>query len=126
MIQELFSSKKFVTALLAVITLIATKFGVPEMEIEEMITIVSPFLAYIGAQGFADIGKERENVRRADRLVRQKQNMPQVSNNTFSRDHTSGYAIDLSKRLDAEILELVRNNLDTVKKHVKIIDKENE
>lgn len=58
-IKELFDSKKFVTALLAVVTEIALKLGVPELTVPELTTIISPFLAYIGAQGFADVGKAR-------------------------------------------------------------------
>lgn len=53
-ISALLDSKKFVTALLAVATEIALKLGIPELTVAELTTIVSPFLAYIGFQGFAD------------------------------------------------------------------------
>lgn len=58
-IQELLGSKKFVGALLTMITAVAVRLGVPEVQVSEIVAIVSPMLAYIGAQGFADIGKER-------------------------------------------------------------------
>lgn len=58
-IQDLLSSKKFVGALLTMITALAVRLGIPEIQVEEILAIVSPMLAYIGAQGFADIGKER-------------------------------------------------------------------
>jgi hypothetical protein len=62
MIKELFASKKFVSALISLVTMVAIKLGVPETDITELVTIVSPMLAYIGAQGFADLGKERAKV----------------------------------------------------------------
>jgi hypothetical protein len=58
-IKELFASKKFVSALIALVTMVAVKLGVPETTITELVTIVSPMLTYIGAQGFADMGKEK-------------------------------------------------------------------
>ena len=54
---DLLQSKKFVTALIGVVTAVGVRVGFPEMKIEEMISIISPILVYIGAQGFADIGK---------------------------------------------------------------------
>lgn len=53
-IRDLFNSKKFVTALLGVATAIALRLGVSEIQVEEILAILSPFLTYIGAQGFAD------------------------------------------------------------------------
>lgn len=61
-IRELLRSKKFVTALLGVITAVLTKYGIPETSVAELFAVVSPFLAYVGAQGFADIGKEATKV----------------------------------------------------------------
>lgn len=58
-LQELLDSKKFIAALLTMVTAIAVKLGLPEITIGEIVALVSPMLAYIGAQGFADIGKER-------------------------------------------------------------------
>jgi adenylosuccinate synthase len=62
LIRELLSSKKFVTSLLGVVTAVAVKLGLPEAKLEELVAIVSPFLVYVGAQGFADMGKERAKV----------------------------------------------------------------
>ena len=53
-IRQLFNSKKFVTALLGVVTQVALVLGVPEITIGELTVVISPFLTYIGAQGFAD------------------------------------------------------------------------
>lgn len=57
-LKELFASKKFVASLVGVITAIAVKFGASETSITELLTLVSPILVYVGAQGFADMGKE--------------------------------------------------------------------
>jgi hypothetical protein len=62
-IRELLDSKKFVQALLGVAIAIAVRLGVPEIDVVEIIAIISPLLASIGAQGFADLGKERELVK---------------------------------------------------------------
>jgi hypothetical protein len=59
LIKELLTSKKFVTSLLGVITAVAVKLGAPETQVEELVALVSPFLVYVGAQGFADMGKEK-------------------------------------------------------------------
>tara|TARA_R110000764_G_scaffold36736_1_gene81938 strand:+ start:13353 stop:13586 length:234 start_codon:yes stop_codon:yes gene_type:complete len=70
-IRELFDSKKFVQALLGVAIAVAVRLGVPEIEVAEIVAIISPLLASIGAQGFADIGKERviaeETIQRMNR-----------------------------------------------------------
>tara|TARA_R110002167_G_scaffold93122_2_gene249798 strand:+ start:1991 stop:2224 length:234 start_codon:yes stop_codon:yes gene_type:complete len=67
-IIDLLNSKKFVQALLGVIVGVAVRLGVPEIEVTEILAIISPLLASIGAQGFADMGKERviaeEGIRR--------------------------------------------------------------
>tara|TARA_R110000737_G_scaffold47134_4_gene67039 strand:+ start:4433 stop:4642 length:210 start_codon:yes stop_codon:yes gene_type:complete len=56
-IKDLLNSKKFIGALLTMVTTVALELGVPDIRVEEIIAIVSPMLAYIGAQGFADRGK---------------------------------------------------------------------
>ena len=56
--KDLLKSKKFRVAILGVLTQIAVKLGMPDMTVAEMALLVSPFLAYIGAQGYADKGKE--------------------------------------------------------------------
>ncbi len=58
-LRELLDSKKFIAALITMASAIAVKLGIPETSIGEIVALVSPMLAYIGAQGFADIGKER-------------------------------------------------------------------
>tara|TARA_R110000796_G_C14524572_1_gene431229 strand:+ start:767 stop:1000 length:234 start_codon:yes stop_codon:yes gene_type:complete len=58
-LRDLLDSKKFVQALLGVVIAVAVRLGVPEIEVAEIVAIISPLLASIGAQGFADIGKER-------------------------------------------------------------------
>lgn len=67
LIKELLSSKKFVSALLGMATVIGVKLGVTETTITELIAIISPILVYIGAQGFADYGKEAEKVVHGER-----------------------------------------------------------
>lgn len=56
-LRDLLNSKKFVTALIGVVTAVGVRLGFPEVQMEELILIISPILTYIGAQGFADIGK---------------------------------------------------------------------
>lgn len=58
-IRNLMNSKKFVTALLAVITAIGVELGIPEIETAELTAILSPFLAYIGFQGFGDAAERK-------------------------------------------------------------------
>lgn len=65
-LKDLFNSKKFVAALLAVVTAVAVRLGAPEVQIEELIAIVSPFLTFIGAQGFADRGKSAALIEKID------------------------------------------------------------
>ena len=55
--RDLFNSKKFVGAILTMLSAVAIRLGIPEVQLEEIIAMVSPMLAYIGAQGFADKGK---------------------------------------------------------------------
>lgn len=64
-LSELLGSKKFVGALLTMGAAIAVRWGVPEVEIEELLALVSPMLAYIGAQGIADHGKSKAQVESA-------------------------------------------------------------
>jgi hypothetical protein len=58
-IVALLSSKKFITSLMGVATAIGVQIGIPEVEIEELMAILSPLLVYIGAQGFADMGRAK-------------------------------------------------------------------
>lgn len=59
MIRDLLDSKKFVASLVAVVTAVLVRLGVPEIQVAELLSVISPLLVYIGAQGFADIGKEK-------------------------------------------------------------------
>jgi len=59
-IVALLSSKKFITSLMGVATAIGVQIGIPEVKIEELMAILSPLLVYIGAQGFADMGKNQQ------------------------------------------------------------------
>jgi len=55
-------SKKFgAAALAAVLSGVGIKFG---FAIEQIAIVTAPLYAYIGSQGLADIGKEREKVAR--------------------------------------------------------------
>ena len=58
-IRELLASKKFVAALLAVVVALLVRKLVPGITLAELTAIVSPLMAYVAAQGLADIGKER-------------------------------------------------------------------
>ncbi len=60
--MDLLYSKKFRTALLTTLGLVAVHFGAPETKVEEMIALAAPFLTYIFAQGQADKGKEQAAV----------------------------------------------------------------
>jgi len=57
-IKDLFASKKFVASLVGLVSAVAFRLGVPETELTELLAVISPILVYIGAQGFADQGKE--------------------------------------------------------------------
>lgn len=59
LIRELLASKKFVTSLLGCVIAVMVKAGIPATSVDELLAIVSPFLAYVGAQGLADMGKEK-------------------------------------------------------------------
>lgn len=58
-IRELLTSKKFLTSLLGLAVAIAVKLGVPEVQAGEIVELLSPLIAYIVAQGVADVGKEK-------------------------------------------------------------------
>lgn len=50
-------SKKFVTAIATAISAAAVRAGYPGISIESIVLVISPILAAILGQGFADIGK---------------------------------------------------------------------
>ena len=57
LLRALFSSKKFVTALVTSVGCVVAKLGW-DIQYWEILTAAAPLLVYIGAQGFADLGKE--------------------------------------------------------------------
>lgn len=61
-LKDLLNSKKFVASLIGVGVAVGVRVGVPEARIEEIVAILAPILTYIGAQGFADLGKEKAKV----------------------------------------------------------------
>jgi len=56
-IKSLLGSKKFVTALAGVIASAVLKFGIEGIDVETIMAIISPLLAYILGQGIADSRK---------------------------------------------------------------------
>lgn len=74
-VKDLLLSKKFVTALLTAICAFAAYFGW-NVDVTHILVIVSPMLAFIGAQGWADSGKESALVSRD--TVLQSQQMRQL------------------------------------------------
>lgn len=57
-VKNLLLSKKFVVALLTGLGSVAAYFGW-NVDPTKILTVATPFLVYIGAQGWADIGKEK-------------------------------------------------------------------
>ncbi len=56
--MDILKSKKFQAALVSLVVMIAGKAGF-DLDEAALLTIVSPFLAYIAGQAVADIGKEK-------------------------------------------------------------------
>lgn len=61
LIKHLLSSKKFIATLLGFVIALAARFGF-EVSYEELLALVSPFIAYILGQGIADFGKEAKKI----------------------------------------------------------------
>lgn len=59
--MELLKSKKFQTAVISVIVMVAAKAGL-DLDTENLLAIASPLIAYILGQGVADFGKERAKI----------------------------------------------------------------
>lgn len=57
LLKNLFNSKKFVVALVTVVASLAAHWGW-DVKLMDALKALAPFLVYIGAQGFADFGKE--------------------------------------------------------------------
>lgn len=60
-LRTLFSSKKFLTALVALLVSAGAKFGL-QLDNELVMSIVGLFAIVIGAQGAADVGKEKAKI----------------------------------------------------------------
>ena len=64
--KELFTSKKFITALIGgVAAFVSAMFDV---ESDKILAILTPFIAYIAAQGIADHGKEAAKIHSNDKV----------------------------------------------------------
>ena len=77
-IKDLLNSKKFVGALITMVSAIVVKLGIPEASLQEIVALISPMLTYIGAQGFADYGKAKALVEQQTMI-----NLNQVEGNRF-------------------------------------------
>jgi len=60
-IKDLLGSKKFLVSFVAVLVWILGRFGF-HIDEEALLTVLSPFYAYILAQGVADHGKEAAKI----------------------------------------------------------------
>ncbi len=60
-IIELLSSKKFITALIAIIAAIAARYGL-QLDANAILEVVAPLWAFVIAQGVADHGKSAAQV----------------------------------------------------------------
>lgn len=63
-VRDLFRSKKFVAALIAMISALAGKFGL-EWDNAFVATLITPLVIFIGGQGVADAGKEKAKIEQA-------------------------------------------------------------
>ncbi len=63
-IADLFKSKKALAAMAAVTVGLVAKLGF-EISADELLTFLSPLMAYIVGQGIADHGKERAKIEKA-------------------------------------------------------------
>jgi hypothetical protein len=59
--KTLFTSKKFLVALVGLVVATTAHFGL-NLDEAAILTLLTPILAYIGAQGIADFGKEKAKV----------------------------------------------------------------
>ena len=63
-LKKLLSSRKFVVMLVGMIAAVSARLGLPEEAADQVaMTIVVLAGSYVGAQGMADLGKEREAVK---------------------------------------------------------------
>lgn len=61
-VKELLTSKKFIVSVSGMIVALVAKLGL-ELQTEDVAAIVSPVVAYVVAQGWADRGKEAEKIK---------------------------------------------------------------
>lgn len=59
--KELLASKKFKMAVAGVIVAVAAKFGL-DLDTQAILVVLAPILVFIGAQGVADMGKEKAKI----------------------------------------------------------------
>jgi hypothetical protein len=59
--RDLFLSKKFLVALFTAAGAVTAHFGL-NLDPMTILTVMTPFLVYLGAQGWADVGKEKAKV----------------------------------------------------------------
>lgn len=58
--KPFYKSKKFIAALAGVLTTLANKYLDLGLSQAELVTLISPILAYVLGQGFADLGKNKK------------------------------------------------------------------
>lgn len=61
MFTDLATSKKLIAAVLSVIIIVLGHFGI-DIELDALMTVISPILVYIVGQGVADMGKEARKI----------------------------------------------------------------
>ena len=59
--MEIFKSKKFWASLVGLVVTVLGHFGL-DLNVEQIMTVVSPILAYVLGQAISDAGKERAKV----------------------------------------------------------------
>jgi|CXWL01.1.fsa_nt_gi uncharacterized membrane protein len=60
-LYEMFTSKKFIAALAGTIVAFTAKIGL-ELPVADVATVLTPIVAYIIGQGWADTGKEAAKI----------------------------------------------------------------
>lgn len=86
-VKNLFLSKKFIVALLTAAGAVAMYFGY-NVDPTKILTVLSPFLLYIGAQGWADAGKERAKIEQDTTLKTTEMHIQSViDRQKLSQDH---------------------------------------
>lgn len=60
--MDLLKCKRFQAAIAGLLAVLLAKFGF-QFDEQDILTFISPILAYIGGQSIADIGKEKEKLK---------------------------------------------------------------